>query len=53
MVNILGLLIGAGLGALIARRRGGNRKDLLHYAGVFGLIGLIIGTFIGVFMLRG
>jgi hypothetical protein len=53
MVNILGLLIGAGLGAVIARRRGGNRMDLLHYAGVFGLIGLIIGTFIGVFMLRG
>jgi hypothetical protein len=53
MVNLLGLLIGAGLGALIARRRGGNRMDLLHYAGVFGLIGLVIGTFIGVFMLRG
>jgi hypothetical protein len=53
MVNLLGLLIGAGLGALIARRRGGNRMDLLHYAGVFGLIGLVIGTFIGVFILRG
>ncbi len=53
MANLLGLFIGAGLGALVARNRGGNRMDLLHYAGVFGLIGLIIGSFIGIFMLRG
>jgi len=52
MANILGLLIGAGLGGLIAHRRGGNRMDLLHYAGVFGLIGLIIGSLIGIFILR-
>lgn len=53
MVNLLGLLIGAALGALIAWRRNGNRLDMLHYAGVLGLIGLIIGTFIGVYILRG
>ena len=53
MANLLGLFIGAGLGALLARNRGGNRMDMLHYAGVCGLIGLIIGTFIGVFLLRG
>ena len=53
MANLLGLVIGAGLGALIAWRRKGNRLDMLHYAGVLGLIGLILGTFVGVFVLRG
>lgn len=53
MANLLGLLIGAALGAFIAWRRKGNRLDMLHYAGVLGLIGLMIGTFIGVYLLRG
>lgn len=53
MVNILGLVLGAAFGAFLARRRDGNRMDMLHYAGVFGIIGLIIGTFIGVFLIRG
>ena len=53
MANLLGLVIGAALGALIAWRRKGNRLDMLHYAGVLGLIGLIIGTFVGLYLLRG
>ncbi|MFO7920585.1 MAG: hypothetical protein R6U99_07180 [Nioella sp.] len=53
MANLLGLLIGAALGGLIAWRRKGNRLDMLHYAGVLGLIGLIVGTFVGLFLLRG
>ncbi|MFV1877173.1 hypothetical protein [Nioella sp.] len=53
MINLLGLVIGAALGAFLAWRRKGNRMDILHYAGVLGLIGLIIGTFVGVFLLRG
>jgi len=53
LANLLGLVIGAALGAVIAWRRKGNRMDILHYAGVLGLIGLIIGTFVGVFLLRG
>lgn len=53
MANILGLLIGAALGAFIAWRRKGNRLDMLHYAGVMGLIGLILGTFTGLFLLHG
>lgn len=53
MANLLGLLLGAALGFFIARRRGGNRMDMAHYAGVFGLIGLILGTFVGVFLLSG
>lgn len=53
MANILGLVIGAVLGAFIAWRRKGNRLDMLHYAGVLGLIGLIVGTFVGIYVLRG
>lgn len=53
MANLLGFLIGAMLGALIAWRRNGDRMDILHYAGVLGLIGLMIGTFVGVYVLRG
>ena len=53
MANLLGLVIGAALGAFIAWRRKGNRMDILHFAGVFGLIGLIIGTFVGVYLMRG
>ena len=53
MANLFGLAIGAARGALIAGRRKGNRLDILHYAGVFGLIGLIAGTFVGMVLLRG
>jgi len=53
LANLLGLVIGAALGAFIAWRRKGDRMDILHYTAVLGLIGLIIGTFVGVFVLRG
>lgn len=53
MANLLGLVIGAALGVFLAWRRKGNRLDMLHYAAVLGLIGLIVGTFVGVFVLRG
>ncbi len=51
MEAIIGLVIGAALGALWARRRGGNRLDLLHYAGVLGMIGLVLGGFVGIVVL--
>lgn len=45
MLNFLGLLIGVILGIVTARRRGGNRTDMLHYAAIFGLIGFVLGAF--------
>ena len=51
MANLLGLVIGAALGAFIAWRRKGDRMDILHYTAVLGLIGLIIGTFVGALLI--
>ena len=53
MANLLGLFLGVTIGLFLARRKGGNRLDMAHYAGVFGLIGLILGTLVAVFLLRG
>ncbi|MBC6437024.1 MAG: hypothetical protein GDA52_02525 [Rhodobacteraceae bacterium] len=44
MLQIPGLIIGATWGGWTARRRGGNRLDVLHYGAVFGLVGFVLGT---------
>lgn len=43
---LAGLLIGAVLGALNARRRGGKRLDLLQWAAVGAIIGGLAGLFV-------
>ncbi|WP_439137658.1 hypothetical protein [Roseicyclus sp.] len=45
MLNYIGAAIGIALGLWLARRRGGNRLDLLHYATILGILGFIIGAF--------
>lgn len=47
-----GLVLGALLGAALARRRGGKGLDLLQWAAAYGVIFGIIGTFVLVFLLR-
>ena len=47
-----GLLIGALLGALGARRRGGKRLDLFQWAAVGAIMGGIVGLFVLVFIER-
>ncbi len=46
MIVILGVLGGAIWGALMARRRGGNRMDMAQYAAgfaiAFGTLGMIL-----------
>ena len=38
MIVLVAALIGAVLGALTARRRNGNRLDMLQYAAVYAII---------------
>ncbi len=50
---LAGLLIGAILGTLGARRQGGKRLDLLQWAAVGSIIGGIVGLFVLIFIERG
>lgn len=49
---LAGLLIGAILGALGARRQGGRRLDLLQWAAVGAIIGGVAGLFVLIFIER-
>ncbi len=40
------------IGALQARRRGGNRLDILQYTAVYGIIFLVVGQIILAIYLR-
>jgi len=46
MIVILSAVIGATWGGLMAKRRGGNRKDLAQYAAGMGVLFAIIGLFV-------
>lgn len=45
MIPVVAFFLGAILGAVVAKKRGGNRLDMLQYAGVWGLL-LALGTII-------
>jgi uncharacterized protein YqgC (DUF456 family) len=49
---LAGLLIGAVLGSLGARQRGGKSLDLVQWAAVGAIIGGLIGLFVLVFVER-
>lgn len=45
MIIIACLVIGALLGAMIARRRKGNGFDVAQYAAVLAILGAVLGLF--------
>jgi hypothetical protein len=47
-----GALLGATMGALLARRQGGRGADLLHYAAVLAILCALIGLFVSVILGR-
>lgn len=47
-----GMMIGALLGALMARLKGGKTLDLLQWGGVFAIIGGLLGLFVLVYIER-
>lgn len=46
MLVFLGVLVGAVLGATIARKREGKRLDMLHYACGYGIAFGLLGVFL-------
>lgn len=49
---LAGLVLGALLGALGARRRRGKRLDLLQWGGSCAIMGAILGLFVLIFVER-
>lgn len=52
MITFLFGLVGAGIGAFQARRRKGALPDILQYAAVYGIIGLLLGLFLTIVVAR-
>lgn len=52
MIVIIGALVGAILGAVTARKRGGNRLDMLQYAAGFGIAFALAGLIVTVIIHR-
>ena len=49
---LIGIVVGAALGLVSARRRGGKPADLAQWAAVGAMIGGVIGLFVLVFVER-
>ena len=52
MFVILGAILGATFGALTARKRQGNRADILQYAVVYGMGFAVLGLFVTIIVHR-
>lgn len=52
MLVTISILVGALIGVLYARKRGGNKLDMAQHAAVFGLIFGIAALFVNVAMIR-
>jgi hypothetical protein len=52
MIVIGGFALGAVLGALTARKRGGKGADLAQYAAAYGIAFAILGLFLTIVLAR-
>jgi hypothetical protein len=52
MIIFAGIVLGAVWGAYLARRRQGNRLDMLQYGAAFALAFGMVGLFINIFLVR-
>ena len=52
MIVIGGLVFGALLGALLARKRGGRAADMAQYAAALGILCSLIGLFATIILER-
>ena len=52
MAPLFGMVFGALLGAVVAKRKGGNGLDMAQYAGGFAIIFGLIGLFVAIYLAR-
>ncbi|WP_264213237.1 hypothetical protein [Leisingera thetidis] len=52
MIVIAGLVLGALTGAMKARKRGGNKLDMLQYGAVYAIVFGIVGLLATILMHR-
>ncbi|MFN7224205.1 MAG: hypothetical protein ACK4MS_09320 [Paracoccaceae bacterium] len=52
MIVLAGLVLGAAMGAGIARKRGGNGLDMAQYAAGFAIAFALLGLFLTIFIER-
>lgn len=52
MIVLAAIIGGAILGALLARKRGGNRLDMLQYATGFAIAFALLGLFASIILAR-
>lgn len=52
MIVLGGLVLGAGLGAMTARRHGGKGADMAQYAAGFGIAFGLLGLFVTIIIER-
>jgi hypothetical protein len=52
MIVLAGMVLGAVLGVMQARRRGGSRLDMLHHAAAFAIAFAILGMFLTILIGR-
>jgi hypothetical protein len=52
MVAIISFVLGAVIGGLLARKRGGDLKDLLQYGAVYGIVFALLALVISIVVFR-
>lgn len=52
MIMIAGAVAGGVWGATLAKRRSGNRLDMLQYAAGLAILGAVIGLFVTIYINR-
>ncbi|WP_298261607.1 hypothetical protein [uncultured Litoreibacter sp.] len=52
MAPLIGMIFGALLGVIVAKRKGGNRLDMAQYGGSFAILFGLVGLFVAIYIAR-
>lgn len=50
MIVLAGMVLGATIGTMIAKKRSGARLDIIQYATIYAIIYALIGLFLTIFI---